>query len=625
MTRAESRLEHPALRTRVTRDGVRASVPARVWRDPWNGIVLLCVLALLVAARGVPLGEPVADDFDFLHETLFRQPIDWLAGGGMPLYWRPLSRQLYYLLIAPFAVTQPWAVVALQAFLLAVAGVLLMRALRPSWPAWAAAAAGTVPVALEAARELVTWSSAAQDLLALVFGMAMLHALTRGRPSLALLWLALAFLCKESSLTFAVAAPFWPLLRTRDGRPASLRDRVWTACRIALVTGAWWGLHEWVSRRAGLLPPPHGSGDAVGLPARLAWAAKGLVLESVSGRHPGAATWTAWAIAIVLVACAVAVMARGRQREPDQQGPWIWLAWAAVWTGSAMLPLAWFMPAWGCHRAVMPALGLVVTSIALLRPLGPWPVGAFAGLRLVALLAGAPVPARIPAAGTYAEFDFDRLGSLQKLAHEIRTRSLRATPTLPGDARIIRYQWPRMSDLAFEGSKAFQVWYRDSTVRVVGQSELDRPPFGHADLAIAFEPLRTPQVAIISPAALKSVWEARRAITERPDAAEAMLAGFESQQADTNAAGFIATGLALRGAALLAQDRLDSAATTLERALRWNAADPNAHRLLAEFHRRRGRPDLQMLELQRQLEIAPDDSMSRTELYELQTRARQPR
>ena len=586
-----------------------------VWRDPWAGAVVLSLLAVLFAARGAALGEPVADDFDFLHETFFHRPIDWLGGGGMPLYWRPLSRQLYYVILAPFAVSQPWVVAALQAVLLATAGVLLHRALRPAWPAWSAAAAGTIPVALEAARELVTWASAAQDLLALVCGVAMLHALSRGRRWLALSWLALALLCKESALTFALAAPLWPLFRSRDGRPATPADRAWTAQRVALLTVAWWGVHEWVSRRAGLLPPPHGSGDAIGLPARLAWSAKGLALESVSARHAGASSWIAWAIAIVLVVGVGAALARTRAPERATMAPWF--AWAAVWTGSALLPLAWFMPAWGCHRAVMPALGLGLVAIALLRTLGPLPVAAFAGLRLAALLAVAPVPSRIPVTGAYTEFDFDRLGSLQNLARGIRTRSLRSTPVLPHGARIVRYQWPRMSELAFEGSKSFQVWYGDSTLRVVGWEELDREPFGHADLAVAFEPLRTPQVAIISPAALQSVWDAKRLFPERPLAAEATLSEFERQQADTNAAGFIATGLALRGAALLAQGKLDPATTALEHAVRLNPDEPNAHRLLAAIHERRGERELMILELQRHLAIVPEDAASRQLLEHL--------
>jgi tetratricopeptide (TPR) repeat protein len=567
----------------------------------------------------VPLGEPVADDFDFLHETLFAHPTAWLGGGGMPLYWRPLSRQLYYMVIAPFALSTPWLVAVLQAALLVLAGMLLYRALRPAWPAWAAAAAGTAAIALEAARELVTWSSAAQDLLALVCGMAMLLALSRGRRALALAWLGLALLCKESSLTFAITLPLWPALRTRYGGVAGLRDRAWAAYQVMFVTAAWWSLHEWVSRRAGLLPPPHGSGDAIGLPARLAWATKGLALESVSARHPASAMapWLAAAIAL-LVAFALVAALRRERGAPAAERTLPWLAWGFVWSATAVLPLAWFMPAWGCHRAVMPALGLSLAAVAALRGLGPWPVALFTALRVVVLLWLPPAPARIPLTGTYTEFDFDRLATLQRFARELRTASLRSTPTLPHSARIVRYQWPRMSELAFEGSKAFQVWYRDSTLRVVGQDELDREPFGHADLAVAFEPLRTPQVAIISPRALKSVWDAKDQLGRGwLDGAVRALSDFEHEQSDTNAAGFIATGLGLRGVTLLARGQLDSAATVFEHALRLNPDDPNAHRLLAGIYDLRGERELEVLELQRHLAIVPGDAWARAELERL--------
>src|SRR4029077_2640001 len=70
--------------------------PQPLWRDPWALAVALAVAPVLVAARtGLP-GEPVADDFGFLHRALLSGSPDWLGGGGSPLYWRPLSRQLYY-------------------------------------------------------------------------------------------------------------------------------------------------------------------------------------------------------------------------------------------------------------------------------------------------------------------------------------------------------------------------------------------------------------------------------------------------------------------------------------------------------------------------------------------------
>src|SRR5262249_21292889 len=89
------------------------------WLDPWAWAVAAFVLPLFFVGRGIPLGEPALDDFDYLYDTFFCRPIDWLGGGGAPLFWRPVSRQLYYLLIGPFAVPHPGFVALLQAALLA--------------------------------------------------------------------------------------------------------------------------------------------------------------------------------------------------------------------------------------------------------------------------------------------------------------------------------------------------------------------------------------------------------------------------------------------------------------------------------------------------------------------------
>jgi thioredoxin-like negative regulator of GroEL len=96
-----------------------------------------------------------------------------------------------------------------------------------------------------------------------------------------------------------------------------------------------------------------------------------------------------------------------------------------------------------------------------------------------------------------------------------------------------------------------------------------------------------------------------------------MLGDFEGLQPDTGAAVFLATGLSLRGAALLALGRDVEAAAALRDALRRNATDTNAHRLLAVVHRRAGRPDLEAAELQQHLALLPEDEESRRRLAEL--------
>ncbi len=363
---------------------VAAPIPT-LWRDRWAGLVALSVLAVLFAARMGPLGVPVADDFGFLSRALLHPPVDWLDGGGSPLYWRPVSRQLYYAMFGQLMLSQPYLVALFHAGLLAAVAVLLYRALRPAWAAPAAALAATFPVLLEAARQVIAWPSCAQDLLALGFGVAALHALSRGRRAVALVALALALLSKETAIAFVPALALWPAARRANATPATRADRVRTGVGAAAVAGVWWAVHEWVSRRAGLLPPPRGVDEATGPDAfAQAWfALRGVWLDLWSVRDPDAlfAAWMPWAVALVLASgLAVALASAAGRRQLRAALPW--LAWGLLCAGIAMAPLGRFMPLWSSHRSLIPAVGLGLALVALLRAAPPAWLGALAALRL---------------------------------------------------------------------------------------------------------------------------------------------------------------------------------------------------------------------------------------------------
>ena len=593
-----------------------------LWRDPWAGLVVLCLGFVLFAARGVPLGEPVADDFYFLEDRYFR-PFEWFGGGGSQLYWRPLSRQLYYWVIAPFAVPHPGLVAALQACLLAIAGLALYRALRPAWSAPVAAAAAAFPLALEASFEVVSWSSGAQDLFALLFGMLSLHALSRARTLQAMVWLACALLSKETAIAFAAAMPIWPALAAKGDRAALGRDRLRVAGTTAALVALWWLVRAWVMRRAGQLPPPGGH-DGL-RPEAILWAARHVWLEALNaatGAPLGA--WMPAGVALVVVT-ALAVAARSPAGRARLRASLPWLAWAAVWSLLALMPIAWYWPSWGSFRAILPVVGVGVALVALLASAGAWAVGLVSAMRLSALLLASPVPERMPSTFEDWNTHFDRasLGFLQELTHEVRVRSTSARPTLPRGARIVRYQWPRTASAVFAEDRAFRVWYRDSTVRVIGMLELEAHPEQKADLAIEFEPGGMPRVALIAPDAMQRVLLAADSLRlGRAPGALNLLADLERQQPDSSAALFLATGLSLRGAALLELGRDGEAGEALARAVRLNPDDGNAHRLLAELHVRNGRPDLAVEELQRHLRLMPGDEASRRELEKLAGGAR---
>src|SRR5207249_8502584 len=115
------------------------------WRDRWAWLTGLAVIPLMARAWGAPFGEPVAEDFDFLHRALFDRSWHLLDGGGSQAYWRPLSLQLYYRAFGPLMLSHPGAVAALHALALALAALLLYRALRSAWSGPLACAAASFP------------------------------------------------------------------------------------------------------------------------------------------------------------------------------------------------------------------------------------------------------------------------------------------------------------------------------------------------------------------------------------------------------------------------------------------------------------------------------------------------
>jgi len=594
--------------------------PAPWWRDPWALAVALAVVPVLVAMRGGLPGEPVADDFGFLHDSWLRGRVDWLSGGGSPLYWRPLSRQLYYRALGPLVLSDPYAIALLHAALLALAGVLLYRALRPAWPAAAAATVALFPILLDPARQLLAWPSCAQDLLALVFGMASLCSASRGRFAWAAAFLGLALLSKETAIAFAPALVLWPAMRERDGRPVPPAARIRFAAGVGALLVAWWLLHEWVSHRAGLLPPPHAGGAAAALGRSIPWAFRGIWLDAWSARDPAnvASAWSPWA-GLLILATALAITATNRRGRTRLRAAPPWLGWAAVWTGISTLPLATFMPDWSSHRSVIPAVGLGIALVALVSAAPAAWLGGLVAVRLATLLVSPAPPARIATSGSNVDFDFARLSALQRLAHEVRTTLLRAHPTLPHGARLARNQWPRLTLFAFQDPKAVQVWYRDTTLRVIEMADVRAHPLAPLDAIVEFEPHRTPQVALIDPVALRHVLLAADSLTAgRDEATVALLADFERLQRDTTCAVFMGTGLSVRAAALFELRREDEALADIHRALEYYPAEANVRRLLSEYHRIHGNIPAAIADLRQQLLLYPADAEAARALADLE-------
>jgi hypothetical protein len=586
----------------------------RAARDPWAWASALAVVPLLLRSLGAPLGEPVAEDFDFLRRALLEPANSLLDGGGSMAFWRPVAHQLYYEVLGPLMTTHPRWVAAIHVVLLAVGSLLLYRAIRPAWPGPAVAAAASFPLLAESTRTLVAWPSHFVDLGVFLFSALALHEAAHRRMWSAIPALIAALLCKEVAVVTAALLPFMP-------RPAGAgphqRAR-WTAA-AGLALAAWALAYVAVRRHAGL-ELPHGLESdprllATPLPQRLWWAVAnsaralfGLSLE------PGPADPWAAVLAIALGGTTLAVLfadPRARDRLRHARG---WATWGAAWFLASSATLASVFPLWMPNRSHFGSVGAGVAAVALTHAAHPALAAALVAGRL-GLLAVAPrPPARIEATPTDrgAFLDFPKLARLQRLMEECR-RSLRARyPTLPHGAQVGQAFMPWAAQYAFGGSHALQVWYRDTTIRWVTFGEFLADTTSRPVTIVEFQPRATRQIAFVEPLALRAV----AGITfpmppERLAHALATVAWAESVQRDTGAEVFLGLLSGKRSMVLGGMERHAEAVREAERSLRFWPANNEARFVLAFVLARRGRFEQASAQLDTLLLYTPDDPAAR--------------
>lgn len=496
--------------------------------DPWAWVVLLGVLPLVLRSLGAPLGEPIADDFDYLYRALLTHERGFFDGFGSILYWRPVGRQVYYLLLSPLIVAAPWIVPTLHAVLLGLAGLLIYRALRSQWSGPAAAVAATFPMLAESTRMLLAWSSHFQDLGAILFAAVALHETARRRLGTALLAMLASLLCKELAAPVALLLPWLP------AAPLSRRERLRWSAAMAVLVLAWAAVYLVVARSAGLTTHHRyvsESANAIPIVARYAWAVWQSLRAAFSlAANPGPRDGM---VGIALGAAAVFAIARfalvpqARRKMMSALG---WFGWGLAWFLLAAVTMVEVYPDWAPYRSVFGAVGLGIAIAALAAAAHPWLPALVVALRVAALglSPGPPRDVHIAPEESGAVFDFSRLVRLERIVSETRHLLQRELPTLaPGSAVVIE-NLPRQAEYAYAGSRALRVWYRDTTLRLVRIGEFQRDPGMRAATVIEYtlEPGRP--LALVDPAAMRSIlaalahasggrWHAALAEVDRAD------------------------------------------------------------------------------------------------------------
>ena len=535
---------------------------------------LLAALALAIHSWFAFVGEPMADDFDFLHHTFFSGRDRWFDGGGSRFYWRPVARQLYYRLLGDTMLAHPAWVSALEVGFAALAGLCIHRALRRSWPgAWAAAAA-SFPLLIEAGRPLVSSPTNFQDLGAILWSAVALHEAAHARRWSALAALLAGLLCKEMVVVTAVALPLVAGAKTTTAGAPPTRRRLRWLVAVGILVVAWAVVYRIVLLRAGLLLARDAGQDQGALAApwlnRFVWACGESLGDAMSlpALTPALRGGALAALATVAVATIGLLAAdRAARARVMARGPWVvgGLAWFVLATAT----LADVYPDWRPYRSPFGAIGLGVACVALLGAAWPPLLAALVAVRLVTFAASPPPPERVAAdvASAYS-LDFAKLVRLQRLVGETRRALAVALPPPAHGARVAAHYYPRGALYAFAGDRALQTWYRDTTLHWVPIRTAVLEPNGATTVALELQPAAARQVVPVSPQALWHLEDADHHIeAKRWAEALASLKAADSLERDPDARMFASMLAGKRAMALVGIGRVAEAETQAARSL----------------------------------------------------------
>jgi hypothetical protein len=560
------------------------------WRDPWAWASGLAVAFLLWHARGAPLGEPVLDDLLHLRERLLGR-FSLLDGAGVPYYWRPLGRQLYFAAMRPLMFDHLNVVVAIHVVVLAAAAVLIYRALRLSWPGPLAALAASFPLLHESTTMLLSWPSNFQDLGAIFFGAIAIHESAHRRLVPSMIALLAALTCKEIAVTTALLLPFVPA-RT----PRSWRERARWGIAAAIVVGAWGATYFYAIRFAGVLMPRDAPGSertfSVPWLVRYVWVLRRSLSNVMNLTAPP--PWSTWgAVALVAIGTAtllVLAVRRAARTRLARLGPWIALGLVGCFVASATLPDIY--PGWAPYRSVPASVGLGIAVAGVTGAAHPALPVAILLVRLVLLEAtpgASPVISAVPPP-TDVVVNFETLTRLQLANRATRETLTRRFPSLPRGSRVAPHYMPRLTDYAMKGDASILSWYRDTTLHWMPFSDFSADTTLAPVTIVEYQPGMRPPVAIVEPAAMRALLGASDAIA-RTDIAAAleMLDRAERLQSDPSARVFLGTVTSKRALCLAGSSRAEEAEREAVRAVALWPENPEPRYVIAASLIARGR------------------------------------
>ena len=457
--------------------------PARLRSLAGPTVLLPALVAAFLAAPGLSF-DYFWDDFFFLTRAQ-GSPTAYLVPNAAEAFWRPIPQGLYFRLLLALGPAGPFAGHLLNLILLAAAAMLLASlASRLAGPR-VGLLAGLVFAVSAALPSLVAWTSACQDLLAMVFLLIAFHLRESGRIAGSAGVAALALLSKE---TAAVALPVlvaWDGLLGR--KPARF---VRGAVLFGIVTAAWFAVHPGLRAlvHAGLqsgstgyvgLERPdrwwdylfryvatlfHFPVNAVSWPARL----------TIAGIAAAAAVLVTVPGALQRLKAAEAASAGGRgAARPRPTARRLQIAALLIALPPILLPSLLVRP-WATYFAALAVPGFALLLAPRLARLAP----RTAAIAIAAFLLLGVWARGMDARGNGRVLTEQRFAEASLATRRVRERFRKIVPEIPAGARVLLSVAGTGTlgiHQTLQDGQALRHWYRDPTIATV-QPEWKRPP-----------------------------------------------------------------------------------------------------------------------------------------------------
>jgi hypothetical protein len=330
---------------------------------------------------------------------------------------------------------------------------------------------------------------------------------------------------------------------------------------------------------------------------------------------------------VMLIALAAALAARSAPGRARLTRAFPLVAWGAAWFVAGVLPIAAAYPYWLSCRSPFAGIGAGVALVALAGAAHP----ALAGVLLVSRLAlfafspGPPHEISVRPEERGAWLDFPKLVRMQMLMRQTRETLHHRFPELPHGAKVGQLNLPMAAEFGFFGSKALQVWYRDSTLRWVRFEEYHEHPDYGLTTIVQYQARGPRQVALVEAAAMSAMLRAYefldakdfRAAMREADRAEAL-------QSDGNARTFLGNVAGIRAICLTTLREPAAAEREGLRALDLWPSSPEARLALAQVWSDRGEVAKAENALREVLMVYPNHEMARFMLDQLRAARASP-